>query len=256
MKIMNEKNTAETHPSTIKSKNQKINPDNQQSSSFLKTISNSLFHILLLVSMGFIIGLSLIIMLTYFPLPLERIYLVLILGVANMLFVFALIRIIKPSRAKNKERTPEKITKHPSKLIPNIEDLPGKDWKIIEEEDIPPEIVAWNKKIKEQPSKGGFGEAFDRIFEKGDKKIVFLALRFSSVGKAIDAFTGIYNDWENLSTYPISAGEEAVGVFNKSYNFDGALIRVANVHIFILVYRETGIKPKESTRYIKFVNEI
>ncbi len=234
---------------------QEANSESQKTTLNFKTISDLLFPILLLSSMALIVALSLIVILTDFQTPLPPEYFIIILGAANTILVFTIIDMFKAGPSIIKGGSQEVISKHPSELIPRVEDLP-ENWKISEEDELPPEIVAWNRAVKERPKEWGFEEAFARIFAKGEAKVVFSILKFSTIGKAKEAFTGIYHDWKNRNTYPVSAGKEAVGVFSESDNFDGTLVRKANILGFILLYDETGTTRRASAQHAEFLKGI
>ncbi len=91
------------------------------------------------------------------------------------------------------------------------------------------------------------------MFEKGKEKLVYSILKFSSIGQAEKAFTGIYEDLKNRNTYPVSTGKESIGIHSESADYDGTLVRVANIISFIILFRKTGTSKKESTRYVDFL---
>ncbi len=118
-------------------KTEKVDQKTGERSGFLKTMKNSLFSLLLLISMGVITAVCLVIILTNFQVGLQAEYFVMILGAANTIFVFTLVDMLKTG-ASIIEKPSRKITGHPLDLVPGPTELPGDNWEISDEEELPP----------------------------------------------------------------------------------------------------------------------
>lgn len=201
---------------------------------------------LLLISMSLVMGISLLFLLTDLRCPFPNEFLVIALAVANAVFVFALLDVLEIG-VKGTEGG--LINKNPTEILPKTEDLPESNWERVEEDNLFASEVAWKKVTNQDPSDWGFEGAYLRVFKRKGEKIGFSVLKFSEVEKAKKAFSGIYEELEDRNTYPISVGEDGLGIISKSDNFDGTLFRVGNILSLILLYNEVEISRRESARY-------
>lgn len=208
---------------------------------------------LLLISMVIVMGISILFLLTGLRCPLPDEFLAITLGAASAVFVFALLDILK---IEKKDLESGLIEKKPTEILPLSEDLPESNWKRVKEDNLFASEVAWKKVTNQDPSDWGFEGAYLRVFEREKEKIGFSVLKFSDVEKAKKAFSGIYEELENRNTYPISVGENGIGIISKSDNFDATLFRVANILSLILMYNEVEISRRESARYSDSIQQL
>ncbi len=149
-----------------------------------------------------------------------------------------------------------KPTDDPRELIRGVE-LEG--WRVVEEDEVPPEDVIWGRiSLSESVTIPdlGFEKGFMKILEKEGRRTAFCILKFSSHERAKAAFAGITEEWRKESKYPVSAGEEAVGVYLESEGVDGVFFRQANLLVLILVGDPRGVSQGDSTQFVQLLKRL
>lgn len=149
-------------------------------------------------------------------------------------------------------RKREDIAQAPSELVPTSEDLPNEGWKVLKEEKLLPEEVAWENVAHKKPSAWGFDGAFLRVFARESERVAFCIIELSSSEKAIEAFSGILEEQKKLS-YPISMGDESVGLYKERIGIDATFFRVGSILALVLLSGENNLTQRRSVRYGAFL---
>ncbi len=134
------------------------------------------------------------------------------------------------------------------KLVPSASDLPGSGWGLIGEWWLPWVDVVWKNAVDKNPLESGYEEGFMNLFERGEERVAFCILRFTSSELAAKAFSGIRAEWGDKELYGVSVGEESIGLYLRSNDADGILFREGELVAFVLLGKP-GVRRGESLKF-------